>query len=54
MYSIEEIVAASEKLFGTKYSPALVEAALKTSKLKTFSREKAIEIVEEFANRRLG
>ncbi len=54
MYSIDEIVAASEKLFGRKYFPALVAAALKSAKVTMTSKEEAIKIVEKFANRRVG
>lgn len=54
MYTIQEIVAASDKIFDKKYSPALVEAALKAANISMTSIEKAVEIVKKFANRRLG
>ena len=54
MYSIGDIVAASEKLFGGKYSAALIAAALKHSKKENFTKEEAIEIVDAFANRKVN
>ena len=48
MYTVTELVAAARKQFG--YSPALVEAALKSSGKKNFTLEEAQEIIEEFAN----
>lgn len=53
MYSKAEIVAATQKLFGKKYTQALVEAALKSSKAEKFSVEEAKKIVEEFANKKI-
>ena len=53
MYSASDIVAASEKLFGRKYSAALIAAALKDSKKENFTKEEAIEIVDAFANRKV-
>ena len=54
MYSIDEIVAANDKLFGRRYTPALVAAALKAANVTMTSKEEAIKIVEKFANRRVG
>lgn len=54
MYTINEIVAASDRLFGKKYSPALVAAALKAANITMTSKEEAVKIVEKFANRRLN
>jgi len=53
MYTKAEIVAATTKLFGKKYTPALVEAALKSSKAEKFSVDEAKKIVEEFANKKI-
>jgi len=46
MYTIEEITAATKKLFGRKYTSALVRAALKNSKAERFTVDEAKKIVE--------
>lgn len=53
MYTKTEIVAATQKLFGKKYTPALVEAALKSSKSEKFTVDEAKKIVEEFAEQKI-
>lgn len=53
MYTKAEIVAATQKLFGKKYTPALVEAALKSSKAEKFTVDEAKKIVEEFAEQKI-
>ena len=49
MYTIDELIRASRKIFGE--SPVLVEAALKLSGKKIFTLDEAKQIVAAFATR---
>ena len=54
MYTKEEIVAATQKLFGKKYTPALVEAALKSSKAEKFTVDEAKKLLRNFQSKKLN
>ncbi|SCJ45274.1 Uncharacterised protein [uncultured Eubacterium sp.] len=46
VYTVSQLAAASDKLFGT--SKIIVKAALKTSEKKTFTEDEAVKIVNAF------
>lgn len=52
-YSVDDIVNATEALFGSKYKPFLVAAALKgvTGRL---TKDEAVAKVKAFAERKVG